>query len=64
MEELKVNIECTPKSHLCHVDETVIFHITANQSVPLKVTISIDSETVIQSCELTPPAEVTASLPW
>ena len=64
MEELKVNIACTPASHLCHADEPVTFHITANKSVPLKVTISIDSETTIQSCEVIPPAQVTASLPF
>ena len=45
MEDLKVSIQCTPLSHLCHAGDIVEFHVTANKSVPLKATVSIDNET-------------------
>lgn len=64
MEELKVTISCTPKSHLCHVNEPVEFLIEASQKVPLEAVISIDGETIIEKKTVIPPAKLTASLPF
>ena len=64
MEELKITVFCTPKSHLCHVNEPVEFLIDASQKVPLEAVISIDGETVIEKRTILPPAKLTASLPF
>ena len=63
MEDLKVSIQCTPLSHLCHAGDIVEFHVTANKSVPLKATVSIDNETELYTRTITPPVTLKASLP-
>lgn len=64
MEELQIKISCTPLSHLCHVNEKVEFHITANKAVPLEAVITIDEETVLEKRTVIPPATLTGSLPF
>lgn len=64
MEELEIKVSCTPLSHLCRVNEKVEFFITANQTVPLDVVISVDGEAVIETKTVTPPAKLTTSLPF
>ena len=33
---VKIEMACTPHSHLCHVGETVEFFITADREIPLE----------------------------
>lgn len=64
MENIKIDIKCTPLSHLCHVNEVVEFEITADQQIPLEAVISIDGETVLEKHTVTSPAKLKASLPF
>ena len=64
MEDTKIKIDCLPLSHLCHVGEQVCFHISADREIPLEVELSVDAETILQKCTVTPPAALSASLPF
>ena len=64
MENVKIQIDCLPLSHLCHVGEQVCFHISADRKIPLEVELSVDAETILQKCTVMPPAALSASLPF
>ena len=64
MEDLQIKVTCTPLSHLCRVNEPVTFFITANRSEALEAVISLDGEAVLETHTVTPPAQLTASLPF
>ena len=64
MDTPEFTVTCRPASHLCHVNEKVEFLIESDTKEPLEAVISVDGEAVLETCTVTAPARLVASLPF
>lgn len=64
MENIQIQIECLPHSHLCHTGEQICFRISSDRKIPLDVELSVDAETILQKSTVIAPAVFKSSLPF